>query len=85
VHGEHAATWHYRTGGLGTAKRLGESITPEDWYLPLRMAWLSLAHPGRLLLGRLGGKPQLFLDVDLESRVSTAIEAVRVRPEVAEP
>jgi catechol 2,3-dioxygenase-like lactoylglutathione lyase family enzyme len=29
-------TWLYRTGGLGTKKRIGEFVSPSDWGGPLR-------------------------------------------------
>jgi hypothetical protein len=50
AHAEHHATWLYRTGGLGTAKRIGEFVKPEDWYLPLRTSFLSFTHPCRIFL-----------------------------------
>ena len=30
THGGHGATWHYRTGGLGTEKQIGEAINQHD-------------------------------------------------------
>jgi len=76
VHAEHAATWLYRSRGLGTEKRLGEFIKADDWYLPLRVCWLSLGQPGRVLLERTGASRAAFLDPDHQSRVVNAIEQV---------
>jgi len=76
IHGEHAGTWLYRTGGLGTEKRSGEFVRPADWSAPLRLSWLSLVRPGRVLLSRLGGKPEMFATASLESQVNAAIERV---------
>jgi hypothetical protein len=76
THGEHAATWLYRTGGVGTEKRLGEFIRPADWYQPLRLSWLSLVYPGRVLLRRLGGSPDMFITEVLESKIVAAIDRV---------
>lgn len=76
MHGEHAATWLYRSAGLGTEKRLGEFIEPAHWYLPLRVSWLSLVHPGRLLISRLGGDPEVFMNGEQEDKGVIAIERV---------
>ena len=78
MHGEHAATWLYRSGGLGTEKRLGEFIQPAHWYLPLRVSWLSLVHPGRLLISRLGGDPEVFMNRWQETEGISAIERVKL-------
>ena len=78
MHGEHAATWLYRSGGLGTEKRLGEFIQPAHWYLPLRVSWLSLVHPGRLLISRLGGDPEVFMNRWQETGGISAIERVKL-------
>lgn len=53
AHGGHAATWLYRSGGVGTEKRIGEWVTPLQWYLPLRVCWLALSHPGDLVVTRI--------------------------------
>lgn len=42
THGGHAATWLYRTGGVGAYKVIGETIAAGQWILPLRMCWLAL-------------------------------------------
>ena len=76
VHGEHAATWLYRAGGLGTKKELGEFIRPRDWSSPLQLSWLSLLHPGQILLDRLGGAAEMFATNDLQARLNAAIERV---------
>lgn len=77
VHGGHTATWLYRRH-LGTEKRLGEFITAENWYLPLRICWLSLSHPGNLLLSRLCAVDADYLSREQEARVVAAIEATKV-------
>src|SRR5215471_4582646 len=55
AHGEHAATWLYRAGGLGTENRSGEFITPSDWLIPLRVGFLSFTSPAQIFLGRVAG------------------------------
>lgn len=54
LHAEHAATWLYRRGGVGTAKEMGEFVEPKNWWLPLRLAWLSFARPAEIFLARVG-------------------------------
>jgi hypothetical protein len=76
THGEHLATWLYRARGLGTEKRLGEFIEPSAWAVPFRLSWLSLLHPGRILLHRLGGEAEAFVSIGRARDVDTAIERV---------
>jgi Family of unknown function (DUF5677) len=54
IHGEHAATWYYRSGGLGTHQKVGEFIKPTDWWLPLKVCFLSLSRSPQIILPRLG-------------------------------
>jgi len=61
-HGEHAATWLYRDGGLGTERKDGEFVKPEQWLIPLRTCLHTLGHPGRIFIARLGGDEDQFLD-----------------------
>ena len=53
THRGHAATWLYRMGGVGTHKVVRETITAEQWILPLRMCWLALCHPGDIVATRI--------------------------------
>jgi hypothetical protein len=76
AHAEHNATWLYRTGGLGTKKRIGEFVSPSDWGGPLRTSFLNFAHPCRIFFARLGGNPDGFLDADTHRMVEDAIEAI---------
>jgi hypothetical protein len=61
AHGEHAGTWLYRTGGMGTHAKPGEFIDEAQWFVPLRVCFLSFSQPGRLFLERLGGDPECFI------------------------
>lgn len=76
VHGGHAATWLYRKG-LGTHRSAGEFIGSSNWYIALRICWLSLSQPGSLLLSRLGASDGAFLTPELEAKVVSAIEATK--------
>ena len=76
AHSGHHATWLYRAGGLGTAKRLGEFVKPSDWGKPLRISFLNFTHPCRVFFARLGGNPDGFLDADTHQMVEDAIEAI---------
>jgi len=52
THSTHAATWLYRTGGVGSAARFGEFVKPMQWILPLRMCWLAISHPADIAISR---------------------------------
>jgi Family of unknown function (DUF5677) len=80
AHAEHHAGWLYRAGGLGTAKQIGEFLKPADWWLPLRVSFLSFAHPCRVFLTRLGGNPDQFLGSDKHQKIEDAIKAIRDEP-----
>jgi hypothetical protein len=75
AHSEHAATWLFRAGGLGTAKQAGECVAVEHWRLPLRVCWLSVGRSGRALLNRLGGDGDFLSDAD-QTRIAAAIEDI---------
>lgn len=66
-HGEHAATWLYRGGGLGTEKTRGEFVTVNDWALPLRTCFRSLTRPGALVLARLNGDASRLASAGIEA------------------
>jgi hypothetical protein len=36
----------------GRAAQIGEFVQPADWWLPLRIGFLSFSHPGRVFLAR---------------------------------
>lgn len=76
AHAEHAATWLYRTGGLGDDKLHGDFTKPAFWQLPLNVAWFSLACIGRLLLKRLGGNTDLFIHKEHEEHVVVLIKQI---------
>jgi len=76
VHGEHPGTWLYRAGGLGTEKRIGEFIKPADWFIPLRLSFLSLSHPGRVFLVRVGGEAEQFLSEDIRQKIEDQISKI---------
>lgn len=76
THGEHAGTWLYRDGGLGTMKQVGEFIKASDWTLPLLLSLLALSHPARVFLSRIGGDPEEFLDKALEERLRNKIQEI---------
>jgi hypothetical protein len=75
-HAEHQATWLYRSGGLGTAARIGEFVKPADWWLPLRISFLSISHPGQVLLARLGGNPDHFLRSEMRRQIEESIRDI---------
>ena len=78
AHAEHAATWLYRSRGLGVEKEIGDFTKPADWHVPLGVAWFSLVHIGRVILKRLGGDPDLFIHKDYEERVIQIIDQIRL-------
>jgi hypothetical protein len=75
-HAEHQATWLYREGGLGYGKRVGDFIKPTDWWLPLHVCFLSISRPGQVILSRLGGKPESFLNSEARQRVEESLEVI---------
>jgi hypothetical protein len=76
AHAEHAATWLYRSRGLGVEKVVGDFTKPADWHVPLGVAWFSLVHIGRVLLTRLGGDTDLFIHKEYEEHVVRIIEQI---------
>jgi len=76
AHAEHAATWLYRTRGLGNEKLHGDFTKPAHWHLPLSVTWFSLTHIGRLLLKRLGGNTDMFIHKEYEEHVVELIEQI---------
>jgi hypothetical protein len=79
AHGGHMATSLYRQN-LGTEKKLGEFVMPSNWYIALRLCWLSLYEPGNIVLSRVSGSPVRFLTPTQEHAVQSAIEATTIPP-----
>jgi hypothetical protein len=75
-HGTHHATGIYRKH-LGTAKVLGEYITPKDWWPCFLIGWYSLHASGRRFLTRAAGNASDFLSAEFGSRVQAAIDAIK--------
>jgi hypothetical protein len=40
THAEHAATWLYRSRGLGVEKVIGDLTKPADWHVPLHPMYM---------------------------------------------
>lgn len=74
THAEHATTWNYRTGGLGTEKHIGEFVQPTNWFIPLRVCFLSFTQPSLIFLARLGGKPGEYLSEETRQMIESNIE-----------
>lgn len=72
AHAGHAATWLYRSG-LGIHKEIRESISPQQWRLPLQLSWLALSQPGHILLTRLGRRATRFPSAHLRERFRDAL------------
>jgi hypothetical protein len=75
AHGTHVAGGVFRQN-LGSRKKLGEFIYPESWDEPLKAAWWCLATGGLRILGRLGGKPESFLDHAFLQKATEALKNV---------
>ena len=75
VHGGHLATSLYRSG-LGIYRKAGEYIEPSDWFVPLRISWLSLTQLGALALWRLGRRSKALSSVEVLDRLDKAIRRV---------
>jgi hypothetical protein len=76
AHGEYAATWLYRAGGLGTENRSGEFITPSDWLIPLRVGFLSFTVPAQIFLGRVAGSAEKYLSDDLHRKIEEKLSSI---------
>jgi hypothetical protein len=76
VHGEHAATWLYRAGGLGTMNRTGEFITPRDWFFPLTVGFLSFRTPAQIFLRRVTGSADKYLSDDLRRKIEEELRRI---------
>lgn len=72
AHGGHAATWLYRRSGVGTQKVIGETISPEQWILPLRMCWLALYRPGDIIATRIANSPDMAWSHSLTALIEAA-------------
>lgn len=83
AHGGHAATWLYRTEGLGGGKRLGETVTPGKWWLPLKLCWLALDHPGRIFFERVGQSAASFPLNATDGRFSEALKHLILSEDVS--
>jgi hypothetical protein len=79
AHGGHLATGLYRQH-LGMEKKLGEFTIPSNWYIAFRLCWLSLYHPGNIVLSRLSQSHVKYLGPEQESAVQAAIEATANPP-----
>ncbi len=71
--------WLYRSG-LGTYKELGEFVTPQYWYFPLQISWLTLASLGRVLLRQLGGDADTFVTAEHDAQITKVIESAFKEP-----
>ena len=80
IHGGHAATNLYRKN-LGTEKKFGEFVVPGNWYIAFRLCWLSLSHPGNIVLSQLSGTSTRYISSDEEARVVAAIQATNIGSE----
>jgi hypothetical protein len=76
THAEHAGTWLYRSGGVGTYKEIGEFIDARQWAIPLRVCFLSFSHPARLFLQRVGGDPERFITERKTQEIEDLITAL---------
>lgn len=76
VHGTHFATEIYRRN-LGTAKEFGELVTSAMWAAPMGLCWITLASAGALLIDRLDGDTDAFLDLKLVRATEEALSALR--------
>ena len=76
AHAEHATTSFYRDGGLGTEKRIGEFVKPADWFIPLRVSFLSFTQPSLVFLARLGGKPDEYLSEETRQMIEHTIQSI---------
>jgi hypothetical protein len=76
VHGEHAATWLYRAGGLGTMNQSGEFITPRDWFFPLTVGFLSFRVPAQIFLDRVTGSADKYLSDDLRRKIEEELRRI---------
>jgi hypothetical protein len=75
VHGGHLATSIYRSG-LGTFKQPGEYIEPSQWFVPLRISWLSLSQLGALALWRLGRRSSKLSSPQAAEQLARTIQRV---------
>ncbi|MEK7266020.1 MAG: DUF5677 domain-containing protein [Pseudomonadota bacterium] len=79
VHGEHHSTRHFRGGGLGTKKELGEDYSLVDWALLCKAVFYSLAYFGRKFLGSVGGNPDAVLTPEECEDLDKEIDALANR------
>lgn len=79
MHAEHAATWLYRRGGVGTAKELGEFVEPKHWWLPLRIAWLTFTRPAQLFLARVGASPNVVAKLTRDQRIENLFSTLEAQ------
>ena len=73
THAGHAATWLYRSGGLGTARQDGEFIEPNQWLIPLRVCLLAIGQPGRIYIHRLGGDEYAYYSMEQQEIIEASL------------
>jgi len=76
THASHAATWLYRSGGLGTERKHGEFISADQWFLPLRICMLALGQPGRICIHRLGGDEYAYFSMKEEKLIAGILSRI---------
>jgi Family of unknown function (DUF5677) len=75
THNSHVATGLYRKN-LGTAKKLGEFISAQDWHLCLSITWSALLGAGKQFIYRAGGDPSNFASAQFVGEVELVLNAI---------
>jgi hypothetical protein len=79
THGAWHATRLYQEN-LGGSKKYGEFIKPEEWSIPLVLAWYALHSAGQRFLICIGGDPRQFLSQKFGDLVQAAVNRIAQEP-----
>jgi hypothetical protein len=63
AHASHSSTWLYRSGGVGTEKKDGEFVSPDQWNVPLALCRFAFKKPAVIVLSRLGADTARLMNV----------------------
>lgn len=81
MHGDRIASSLYDR----MTERSRDAVRPDDWSIPLKVCWISLARASRLILSRIGGNPDDFMTPLETTEVDAFLNAIDEASSRGEP